>query len=107
MQSALKLKIFRSGILKKISFALILLLTAVFYFWVPFIQNEHFFFRDDYQTQYLPAFYEIGRLLNSGEFPFISTRTLLGGNFAGEYQYAIFNPFSMLSYFAPYRIIQS
>ncbi len=107
MQSVLKLKIFQSGILKKISFALLLFLTAVFYFFVPYIQNEYFFFRDDYQTQYMPAFYEIGRLLDSGEFPFISTRTLLGGNFAGEFQYAIFNPFSLLSYFILYKIIQS
>lgn len=107
MQSVLKLKIFRSGILRRISFALLLLLTAVFYILVPYIQNEYFFFRDDYQTQYLPAFYEIGRLLNSGEFPFISTRTLLGGNFAGEYQYAVFNPVSLISYFFLYRIIQA
>lgn len=107
MQSVQKSKIFRSGILRKISFALLLLLTAVFYILVPYIQNEYFFFRDDYQTQYLPAFYEIGRLLNSGEFPFISTRTLLGGNFAGEYQYAVFNPVSLISYFFLYRIIQA
>ena len=107
MQFVLKLKIFHSGILKKISFALLLFLTAVFYFLVPYIQNEYFFFRDDYQTQYLPAFYEIGRILNAGEFPFISTRTLLGGNFAGEYQYGIFNPFSLFSCYVLYEILQT
>jgi hypothetical protein len=54
------------------------------------------FFTDDFQAYFLPGLTAIGRSLRRGDFPLISPTSWLGGNFVGEYQYAIFNPFVLL-----------
>ena len=51
------------------------------------------FFIDDFQAYLLPGLTAIGRMLRRGEFPLFTPTTWTGGNFVGEYQYAIFNPF--------------
>lgn len=62
-----------------------------------------FYDLDDAQTQFLPAFHEIGRQLSAGQLPLISLRSWFGGNLVGEYQYAIFNPISDLLYVMLYQ----
>lgn len=66
------------------------------------VHGTGFYYIDDAQTQFLPAFHEIGRQLSQFQLPLISLRSWHGGNLVGEYQYAIFNPFSDLLYLAFY-----
>jgi hypothetical protein len=54
------------------------------------------FFTDDFQAYFLPGLTAIGRSLRGGHFPLIIPTSWLGGNFVGEYQYAIFNPFILV-----------
>ena len=59
--------------------------------------------RSDKELQFMPFYYEIGRLLQNGEWPLLTTWTMQGGNFLFEYQYGVFNPVSLLSfYLLPY-----
>jgi hypothetical protein len=62
----------------------------------------NFYFQGDAQDQFYPTFYEMGRLLLSSQWPFISHRALHGGNFLIEVQSGAFNPvillFSLLFY---------
>lgn len=53
----------------------------------------YFFWHDDYQSQYLPAFYDINRAWQAGEFPLLSPYSWFGGALAGEYQYGVFSVF--------------
>ncbi|UEM19789.1 hypothetical protein JL100_022285 [Skermanella mucosa] len=57
-----------------------------------------FFFRDDMQHYFMPMFMEIGGQLAQGTWPAISLRSWFGGNLVGEYQYALYNPVSLLLY---------
>jgi hypothetical protein len=50
---------------------------------------------DDYQNQFLPAFQEIGRCLLTGELPLLTPHSWFSGALAGEYQYGLFNVFSL------------
>ncbi|NYZ15158.1 hypothetical protein HL658_21670 [Azospirillum sp. RWY-5-1] len=63
-----------------------------------------FFFRDDMQHYFMPMFMEIGRQLADGSWPSISLRSWFGGNLVGEYQYALYNPVSLLLYWVIHRI---
>ncbi|QQP92901.1 hypothetical protein IGS68_31170 (plasmid) [Skermanella sp. TT6] len=63
-----------------------------------------FFFRDDMQHYFMPMFMEIGGQLAQGTWPAISLRTWFGGNLVGEYQYAVYNPVSLLLYWAIHRM---
>ena len=62
--------------------------------------NRTFYFNDDFQLYFAPMFTEIARLLGEGVFPLATDRSWNGGAIAGEFQYAIFNPFSLLLMFA-------
>ncbi|WP_158046816.1 hypothetical protein [Skermanella pratensis] len=57
-----------------------------------------FFFRDDMQHYFMPMFLEIGGQLAQGTWPAISLKSWFGGNLVGEYQYALYNPVSLLLY---------
>lgn len=57
------------------------------------VKDPHFFWHDDYQSQYLGVFTEISRAWNEGEFPLISLNSWFGGALAGEYQYGVFSLF--------------
>lgn len=46
---------------------------------------------DDYQSQFLPVYTEIGRALDAGEYPLLSPYSWVGGVLGGEYQYGVFN----------------
>jgi hypothetical protein len=76
-----------------------LFLLGVFLGYMPLLFNARFYFLDDMQHQYMPVFYNIGRCLRLGEFPFFSLTNWLGGNFLGEQQFGLLNPVSLLSYF--------
>ena len=65
---------------------------------VPVLIQHRFYLIDDMENQFLPMFYHIGRLLRAGEFPLITLSSWVGSNIAAEFQYAIFNPFSLLLY---------
>ncbi|MWV25924.1 hypothetical protein FVE89_28910 [Methylobacterium sp. 2A] len=65
---------------------------------VPLAHTPTFYFTDDYQAYFMPGFLEIARLIKAGELPFLSPRLFQGGAFLAEYQYALFNPVSLLLY---------
>jgi len=60
--------------------------------------SPRYFFTDDYTTQFVPVFREVARLLGQGHFPLITDRIWQGGALVQEYQYAVFNPVSVLLY---------
>ncbi|HEY2480572.1 MAG TPA: hypothetical protein VGI30_00050, partial [Caulobacteraceae bacterium] len=60
--------------------------------------SPRYFFTDDYTTQFIPVFREIARLVGQGHFPLITDRIWQGGALVQEYQYAVFNPVSMILY---------
>ena len=65
---------------------------------IPLSHNPLFYFQDDFQIQFLPMFGEIARLLKSGQFPLMTDRLWYGGAILGEYQFAVLNPVSLISY---------
>lgn len=65
---------------------------------VPLLFKHRFYLYDDMENQFVPMFYHIGRLLRAGEFPILTLNAWIGSNIAAEFQYAIFNPFSMMLY---------
>lgn len=67
---------------------------------IPLVHEPAFYFTDDYQSYFLPGFLEIARLIKAGEMPFLTPRLFQGGAFLAEYQYALFNPVSVLLYLA-------
>ncbi len=64
------------------------------------LASRRFFLIDDYATQFIPVFREIARLLGQGHYPLLTDRIWNGGALLQEYQYAVFNPVSMLLYVA-------
>ncbi len=79
---------------------------------VPEIIHSGFYFMDDMQHQYMPAFYNLGRALRNGEFPILTLAHWEGSNYFAEYQYALLNPVSLLTYiilpsFSSYNLASS
>ena len=68
------------------------------------IASRRYFLNDDYATQFIPVFREIARLLGAGHFPLVTDRLWLGGALTQEYQYAVFNPVSLVLYWLVGRI---
>jgi len=64
----------------------------------PLLAHPGLFLTDDYATQFMPAFREIARLLSHGQFPLLTGRLWEGGALLQEYQYAVFNPVSLVLY---------
>jgi hypothetical protein len=65
---------------------------------IPLVHEPAFYFTDDDQSYFMPGFLEIARLIKAGELPFLTPRLFQGGAFLAEYQYALFNPVSVLLY---------
>ena len=61
-----------------------------------YIYNSGFYFIDDSQAYYYPALVEMGRLIESGEAPWMTLRSWFAGNIAGEYVAGVFNPITLL-----------
>jgi hypothetical protein len=55
------------------------------------IDNSPDFYIDDYQSAFLPVCMDIGRSLDSGEYPLVSPYSWVGGAIAGNFQFGIFN----------------
>ena len=55
-----------------------------------------FYYHDDVLHQYLPVFQDIGHRLLKGEYPVISSRSWMAGNYIGEYQFGLLNPICLL-----------
>jgi hypothetical protein len=62
-----------------------------------YLQNNRFFYIDDKVADYIPKLLDIARILQSGEFPFLSTNLMNGGIYAAEFQEGIYNPVILLS----------
>ena len=58
-------------------------------------RDPSYFWRDDFQANYLPRFLEIARAVRHGEFPLLAPGTWQAGALGGEYQFAIFSPWSL------------
>lgn len=69
---------------------------AVPYFMHLLNGDPYLFFQDDIQTEYMPLFHEIARLLKAGQFPLITDRVWNGGALINEYQLGILNPICLL-----------
>jgi hypothetical protein len=59
--------------------------------------NHRAFFNDDSQEAFAPIFMAIGRSLSHGHWPALTLQVLNGGALANEYQYALYNPFSLFA----------
>lgn len=57
------------------------------------LSNPHFFWNDDHQLAFLPAFEEISRAWRAREWPLLTESSWVCGNLAGEYQYGTFSVF--------------
>jgi len=59
-----------------------------------FVWHEpRFFWNDDYQMTFVPAFEEVNRAWRAGEWPLLTQSSWVCGNLAGEYQYGTFSLF--------------
>lgn len=65
---------------------------------VPFLMNHRAYYHDNMQDQYMPTFVSIGHTLSIGQWPDVTLKVLNGGALLSEYQYALLNPVSLLSY---------
>lgn len=63
----------------------------------PLLLEPGVYFRDDIQSSFLPNYISIGHTLReTGGLPPINLQTWIGGNFAAEFQYGIYNPVQLL-----------
>lgn len=67
------------------------------YAWALYALNYRAFFNDDSQEAFAPTFMAIGRALGQGHWPALTLQMLNGGALASEYQYALYNPFSLFA----------
>jgi hypothetical protein len=65
---------------------------------LPLVGNRYFYFADDFQMMFMPAFLEIAHQIKEWQIPLVTNRTWLGGAFAAEYQFALANPVSIALY---------
>ena len=63
-----------------------------------------FFWKDDFQLQYLPSSREIVRAWMEGSFPLLSRFSWFGGALAGEFQHGVFSPVTTLVDFATWSL---
>jgi hypothetical protein len=63
---------------------------------IPLAYNRYFYFEDDFQSEYMPVLIEIAHQLKAGTFPLIAQGSWHGGALLAHYQYALFNPVSLL-----------
>src|SRR5437762_3990247 len=66
--------------------------------------NPSFFWKDDFQLQYLPISREIVRAWREGSFPLLSRFSWFGGALAGEFQHGVFSVFSTVCNFVVWSL---
>jgi hypothetical protein len=59
------------------------------------VRDRSYFWRDDFQANYLPRFQEVARAVRHGEFPLLAPNTWQAGALGGEFQFAVFSPWSL------------
>jgi hypothetical protein len=59
---------------------------------LPVIRTHLFYYWDDSAAVFLPSWYLIGEQLREGSFPLLNVDVWMGGNWAGEAQFGIWNP---------------
>lgn len=72
-------------------------LVAATFAWFVWTTNHRAFFSDDAEHAFAPMFLAIGRSLAHGHWPTLTLQVLNGGALVGEYQYGLFNPFTLLA----------
>lgn len=60
---------------------------------ILFLIHPEFFFKDDFQLQFLPGSREVARAWSSGSFPWLNPYSWFGGALAAEYQFGVFSLF--------------
>jgi hypothetical protein len=60
-----------------------------------FLRNHRFAFIDDRQADGVAKLVDMGRILQSGEWPWLSTNVVNSGGYAVEYQNGVFNPVNL------------
>ncbi|MGY1706323.1 hypothetical protein ACI79C_17295 [Geodermatophilus sp. SYSU D00697] len=64
-------------------------------FTILFLRNHRFAFIDDRQADGVAKLVDMGRILESGEWPWLSTDVVNSGGYAVEYQNGVFNPVNL------------
>jgi len=65
-------------------------------FAAPFaVLDPAYFWRDDFQANYLPQLQQVANAVRQGEFPLLVPGTWQAGNTGGEFQFGIFSPWSL------------
>lgn len=62
---------------------------------LPVLKTHLFYYYDDTSSVIIPGWRLIGEQLLQGRLPLLDVDTWLGGNFAGEAQFGLFNPLTM------------
>jgi hypothetical protein len=62
-----------------------------------YLVHPGFFWKDDFQLQYLPGSSEVARAWSEGTFPLLTGSSWYSGALAGEYQYGVFSIVRTLS----------
>ncbi|MET7420449.1 hypothetical protein [Dactylosporangium sp. NPDC005555] len=62
---------------------------------LPVLKTHLFYYYDDTSSVIIPGWRLIGEQLLQGRLPMLDVDTWLGGNFAGEAQFGLFNPLTM------------
>jgi hypothetical protein len=65
--------------------------------WALFSLRRRAFFSDDTQQAFAPMFMAIGQALAHGHWPALTLQMLNGGALVDEYQYGLFNPFTLIA----------
>ena len=64
-------------------------------FTLMFLRNHRFAYLDDRQADGVAKLVDMGRILRSGEWPWLSTDVVNSGGYAVEYQNGVFNPVNL------------
>ena len=70
-------------------------LTVAGLFTLLFLRNHRFAYLDDRQADGVAKLVDMGRILRSGEWPWLSTDVVNSGGYAVEYQNGVFNPVNL------------
>ncbi len=60
-----------------------------------FVRNHRYFYIDDRISETVPKLVDIGRLLSSGEPPWLTTSIVNGSGYAAEYLNGVYNPLNL------------
>lgn len=60
-----------------------------------FVRNHRYFYVDDRVSETVPKLVDVGRILSSGQMPWLSTNIVNGGGYAAEYLNGVYNPLNL------------